>query len=109
MTEEPSEVERRDDRVSAPLLSICIPAYNGARYLPVVLHALLPQVSQTGGRVEVVLLDDASTDNTADLVAHSRQYGPVQYIRNQINQGSARNIVKGPTELATGEFVWVMS
>ena len=92
-----------------PLLSICIPAYNGARYLRVMLEALLPQVRLAGGAAEVVVIDDASTDDTGEVVQAAERHGPVRYVRNATNGGSARNIVKGPVELATGEFVCVWS
>jgi glycosyltransferase involved in cell wall biosynthesis len=93
----------------APLLSICIPAYNGAQYLERLLEALLPQALEAGSEVEVLVIDDASTDNTAEVVAAARRHGPVCYTRNPVNLRSARNIVKGPVELATGEFVWGLS
>jgi len=92
-----------------PLLSICIPAYNGAKYLRVTLEALLPQALRTGGDVEVVVIDDASTDDTPDVVRAARRHGPVRYVRNVSNLGSARNIVNGPMQHATGEFVCVWS
>lgn len=100
-----SSVQSKDP----PLLSICIPAYNGAHYLKIVLEALLPQVQQTGGNVEVLIIDDGSTDNTAEVVEHARYHGQVRYIRNSSNLGSARNIVSGPVQHATGEFVCVWS
>jgi len=93
----------------SPLLSICIPAYNGAHYLARLLEALLPQALEAGSEVEVFVIDDASTDNTREVVAAARRHGPVRYVRNPVNLRSARNIVKGPVELATGEFVWGLS
>lgn len=92
-----------------PLLSICIPAYNGAHYLERMLEALLPQVMEAGGQVEVLVIDDASTDNTAEVVATARRHGPVRYIRNPATLGSARNIVCGPLHHADGEFLCIWS
>src|ERR1700743_1824718 len=92
-----------------PLLSICIPAYNGARFLERVLEALLPQVLEVGGETEVLVIDDGSTANTKEIVESSRRYGPVRYIRNPTNLGSARNIVSGPVQHASGEYVCVWS
>jgi glycosyltransferase involved in cell wall biosynthesis len=92
-----------------PLLSICIPTYKGAEFLRVSLEALLPQVAEAGGRVEVLVIDDLSPDNTAEAVEEARRFGPVRYVRNPANLGSARNIVRGPLEYATGEFLWIWS
>lgn len=92
-----------------PLLSICIPAYNGARFLDRVLEALLPQALEAGGEAEVLIIDDGSTDNTGEIVENARRHGPVRYIRNPTNLGSARNIVSGPVQHALGEYVCVWS
>jgi hypothetical protein len=42
------------------------------------------------------------------VVEESRTLGPFQYCRNETNIGPLRNILKGPCELAKGEFVWVL-
>jgi glycosyltransferase involved in cell wall biosynthesis len=47
------------------LLSIVIPAYNAIEYISDCLHSVFGQVDQ---RVEVILIDDGSTDGTMDLV-----------------------------------------
>jgi len=69
------------------LVSIVIPTYNGARYLPEAIESALVQ---TYPYIEVVVVDDGSTDETAQLVAG---YGKrVTYLR-QDNAGPsvARN------------------
>ncbi len=60
---------------AGPLLSICIPAYNGARFLERVLEALLPQVLEANGEAEVLVIDDCSSDNTAEVVEQARGTG----------------------------------
>jgi hypothetical protein len=72
------------------------------------LQALLPQVAECGDQVEVWVLDNASTDDTQTVIEESRKLGPVQSCRNEWNIGPLRNVVKGPCELATGEFVWIL-
>lgn len=47
-------------------VSVLIPAFNGARYLPETLDAIL---SQEYPAAEVIVLDDGSTDNTREVVA----------------------------------------
>jgi len=46
------------------LVSICIPTYNGARWLERSLRSALAQTYQ---RLEILIVDDASTDNTVKL------------------------------------------
>jgi glycosyltransferase involved in cell wall biosynthesis len=61
------------DEPTKPLLSVVIPAFNEAAYLPVYLPTVLTSLhrweQQGGGRGEVVVVDNASTDDTAQ-VAH---------------------------------------
>jgi glycosyltransferase involved in cell wall biosynthesis len=48
------------------LISIIIPPYNRAEYLRLVLKSVL---EQTYKNIEVIIADDGSTDNTAEVVA----------------------------------------
>jgi len=92
----------------SPLLSICIPTCNRAAFLRVMLQALLPQVRQFPDEVEVWVLDNASTDQTAQVLADAAELGPFRVHRQHQNIGPTRNIVCGPATLATGRFVWVL-
>ena len=46
-------------------LSICIPTYNRAAYIGETLASI---ISQSNDDIEIVIVDGASTDNTADVV-----------------------------------------
>ncbi len=69
-----------------PFVSVIIPVYNGEKY---VVQALESVFSQDYLPFEVILVDDGSTDTTAQIIG---KYDKVQYIY-QSNQGvaSARN------------------
>lgn len=72
-------------------LSIVIPVYNVAPYLPACLESVF---GQTGFSFEVILVDDASTDNSGSICGeYARRYPQVRYIRHARNGGlsSARN------------------
>ena len=47
------------------LVSICLPTYNGARYLEETLYSICAQTYQN---FEVIISDDASIDNTIKLI-----------------------------------------
>jgi glycosyltransferase involved in cell wall biosynthesis len=64
-----------------PLVSIIIPCYNQGHFLADSIESAL---AQTYGRTELVVVDDGSSDNTAELAARY----PVRYIR-QPNRGIA--------------------
>jgi glycosyltransferase involved in cell wall biosynthesis len=82
-----------------PLVSVIIPVYNYERYLGEAIESVL---SQTSKHLEVIVVDDGSTDQSAE-VARSFAGRGVRYC-NQIHAGigPARN--KG-VELARGEFI----
>lgn len=72
-------------------LSIVIPVYNVAPYLPACLESVF---GQTGFSFEVILVDDASTDNSGSICGeYARRDTRVCYIRHARNGGlsSARN------------------
>jgi glycosyltransferase involved in cell wall biosynthesis len=79
-------------------VSVIIPCYNYARFLDYAVQTVL---AQTVAPLEVLLIDDGSTDETPQLAA--RYSAPVRYIRQE-NAGlsAARN--RGIRE-ARGEFV----
>ena len=82
----------------SPLLSVVIPVHNGAEYVTAAIDSVLQHV---GSDVEVIVVDDGSTDESGDRI---RQFGDrVRYI-TQKNGGlaSARN--RGHVE-ARGAFV----
>jgi|AGTN01.2.fsa_nt_gi Glycosyltransferases involved in cell wall biogenesis len=66
-----------------PLTSVIIPAYNCADFVGGAIRSAL---GQTYGNVEVIVVDDGSTDATADAV---KNFGPrVRYVRQE-NRGLA--------------------
>src|SRR4030095_10925317 len=84
--------------MSGPLVSVVIPAYNSERFVDEALESVLRQSHQ---RLEVIVVDDGSTDGTG---ARVRAYGnQVRYI-HQVNAGvgAARN--KG-LAAATGDYI----
>lgn len=84
-----------------PLVSICIPTYNSALYLAQTLNSI---VAQTYKNIEVIISDNASTDDTPNIIHnYCNQYGWTFY-RNEINIGAGNNFNK-LIELANGEYI----
>lgn len=75
---------------TAKMISVIIPTYNRARLLPRALQSVL---NQTFSEIEVIVVDDASTDNTEQIVA-SMTDSRIWYVRLDHNSGAciARNI-----------------
>jgi glycosyltransferase involved in cell wall biosynthesis len=74
-----------------PIVDVIIPTYNTAKYLPIAIESV---IAQTFEDWRILLIDDGSTDNTADVVApYLKQLGDrLKYIRQE-NSGvsAARN------------------
>ncbi len=82
----------------APKVSVVIPAYNNAALLPETLDGVR---RQTVTDFEIVVVDDGSTDDTAEVV---RRYDPsIRYARQE-NRGPAAARNAG-VSLARGEFI----
>ena len=86
---------------SAPLVSVVVPTYNYGRFITQALESLRAQTYETW---ECVVVDDGSTDDTAEVVARYVEREPrVRYIR----QENRRQAVAKNTGLAAtgGEYV----
>lgn len=81
-----------------PLISCIVPVYNGERYLREALDSIFAQAYPN---LEVIVVDDGSTDGTEKVVA---AYGERIHALRQSNRGpaAARNLGLGA---AKGEFV----
>lgn len=88
--------------IDHPKVSIGIPTFNRAQTLRKTIEAVL---SQTFSDLELVICDDASTDETAEVVASYEDHR-IRYIRNRKNLGLYQNINRC-IELSRGEYVAV--
>lgn len=69
------------------LVSVIIPTYNGARTLPRAIESVL---NQTHSNLELIVVDDGSDDNTAELlVKEKKKDRRIKYIRFSENNGVA--------------------
>jgi glycosyltransferase involved in cell wall biosynthesis len=72
-----------------PTLSVCIPNYNHSRYICEALESVL---AQTLPPTEIVVIDDASTDNSVEVIeGFVRRHSSIRLIRNSSNQGPFRS------------------
>ena len=64
-----------------PLVSVIIPVYNRENLIQ---RAIKSIIDQTYKNLEIIVIDDASTDNTPDKVSQIKDER-LKYIRNEIN------------------------
>jgi glycosyltransferase involved in cell wall biosynthesis len=69
-----------------PRFSVVIPTHNRASVLP---RALQSVRQQTAGDLEVIVVDDASTDDTEAVVQNASVAAPLHYVRHSTNRGGA--------------------
>src|SRR5262249_36556323 len=85
----------------APQVSIGLPVYNGAKYLPNALKRLLEQDFED---LELIICDNASTDETQDICrVFAERDRRIRYFRNEKNLGLAANHNR-TFELSRGNF-----
>lgn len=90
------------------ILSIAIPTYNRALWLQLCLTQLLPQLAAAGNDVEVSIYDNASPDQTPEVVQSFVAQGfRLSYFRSPENIGSDRNIAQC-FNLAKGRYVLIL-
>ena len=86
-----------------PKVSVCVPTYNRAALLKAFLPTIL---SQTLRDIEVVICDNASPDDTAEVVRGVTD-PRVRYYRNESNLGPFGNMNR-LLELARGEYICIV-
>jgi hypothetical protein len=84
--------------------SVVVPCYNYAHYLPACVESILSQ----GVRVQVLIIDDCSTDDTPRVGSDLAKDPRVTFIRHEVNQGHIKTYNEG-LALATGDYTALIS
>lgn len=88
-----------------PLVTAIIPNYNHAAYLKQRIDSV---VDQTFDDFEVIILDDCSTDNSAEIIEQYRGHQKVKrIIYNEVNSGSPFKQWKKGIELTESDYIWI--
>jgi glycosyltransferase involved in cell wall biosynthesis len=89
-----------------PRLSICIATLNRGAFIGETLDSIVRQLRDN---TEVVIVDGASKDNTAEIVGRYAQSDPrVRYVRLPVNSGVDQDYDKA-VDHARGEYCWLMT
>lgn len=87
---------------NSPLVSVIIPTYNRSNLISRAVNSVL---SQTYAKIEIIVADDASTDNTKDVIKKiQKKHKNILYIKHNSNKGgsAARN---SGIKKSKGEYV----
>ena len=87
-------------------ISFCIPTYNFGRFIGETLDSI---IGQADDRVQIVIVDGGSTDETARVVAEKARLFPyIKFVQRQERSGVDRDILETVVQ-ADGEFCWLFS
>ena len=93
---------------SSPLLTIAIPVYNSGEYIPKTLQSVLSQIPEEFRLlIQLVIVDNASTDMTLSFIENSNFPCEVKLIKNPVNMGADFSTDKCGRE-ASGTYIWFL-
>jgi len=88
-----------------PYLTIVVPAYNEARRIEDTLEKILHYCKSGTRPIEMVIVDDGSSDSTPELLREfQKRWAATRILRNEPNRGKGFSVRRGVLE-AQGEFV----
>jgi glycosyltransferase involved in cell wall biosynthesis len=103
--ESPAKASDAKHRRQESLVSVIVPNYNHEKYLPERLRSIREQTYQN---VEIILLDDASTDQSRGILeSFSNQESRARFIPNAQNSGSTFKQWRKGLRQARGKYVWL--
>jgi len=94
------DIEKNKDMTIEPKVSVLISVYNGERFIEQALKSIYNQTYQN---FEVVIVDDGSTDKTADILFNMKDSRTFIY-RNSENRGLTKSLNTG-LKLCRGEYI----
>lgn len=94
------------DSHALPRVSVVVPCYNHAEFLEQRLESI---AAQTYTNMEVILLDDASSDGSLALLQRFREQQPdiTRLLANVVNSGSPFSQWRKGIRAASGDLIWI--
>jgi glycosyltransferase involved in cell wall biosynthesis len=88
--------------VKKPLISVALCTYNGEKYIKEQLDSI---INQTYKNLEIIVVDDCSTDDTWAIVsAYAQKDKRIKSFKNDVNLGFNKNFEKA-ISLTTGDYI----
>jgi dolichyl-phosphate beta-glucosyltransferase len=86
------------DTTVTPSISIIIPVLNEELEIGAILSTAVKQLEHRGGDWEIIVVDNASTDDTCAVVEQVADGQSVRLLRNEVNRGKGYSIRRGMLE-----------
>lgn len=88
--------------ITAPLVSVAMATYNGEKYIAEQLESI---INQTYKNIEIIITDDASSDNTIAIIKRfQQQHDFIKLFLNAVNSG-VTNTFQYSFSNCTGDFI----
>jgi glycosyltransferase involved in cell wall biosynthesis len=84
-----------------PLVTVIAISYNHVSYIKEALESVF---SQTYLNIELIIVDDASTDSSADIIASGIEGRSIQFLKNEVNLGNCKSFNKA-FALSKGKYI----
>ena len=90
---------------ATPKLALCIPTYNRGAYIEQAIRSIAVQMPPSG--VEIVVVDNHSTDDTPAIVARLQgEISQLRYFKREVNVGADRNVIEAG-DYSDSDYFWV--
>lgn len=77
------------------MIVVFLPAYNEESALPRLVEKFDAEIKKTGTPYRIVVLDDGSTDRTAEVARELSLKYPLELVRHEVNQGLGQTVIDG--------------
>lgn len=94
-------MEQQSERNTTPMVSIIVPVYNAGRFIEQTIGSVLGQDYTDW---ELILVNDCSTDNSAEIISKYASDGRVRLVNMEKNGGAAVARNKG-IDMARGRYI----
>lgn len=100
------ENSKHEAKDAIPKVSVIIPNYNHSEFLGERLDSVLYQSFDS---IEVIVLDDASTDDSEKVILKYKEKYPekIRYIKNKSNSGNVFKQWKKGIDQCQGDYIWI--
>jgi len=92
-------------RTDLPLASVIMPAFNHERYVEAAIRSVL---DQSYANVELIVVDDCSSDSTPEIVQRLSDEHGFTFVRNETNKTLNPTLERG-LSLSTGDYVSILA
>ncbi|WP_172982781.1 glycosyltransferase family 2 protein [Roseovarius bejariae] len=90
--------------IDNPLVSVIIPSYNHAQYIEYAIESVL---AQTYPNIELIIVDDGSSDNSHEVIRKYEEHPQIRIILNKKNKGQSA-VINQALAASSGKYIAIL-